>query len=49
MISKELIEQLKIILKNDFELDLTNQEVEVIGSQLVASYETLINLYISKC
>jgi hypothetical protein len=48
MINQQLIQELKIILKEEFELDLPDQEVEVVGNQLVSSYETLIKLYISK-
>ncbi|MCK5211914.1 hypothetical protein KAJ89_04390 [Candidatus Parcubacteria bacterium] len=48
MISQQLVGELKTILKDDFGLDLKNQDVEAVGNQLVASYEVLIKLYLSK-
>ena len=44
MLSQELVQELKTILKEEYGLDLENQEVLAIGNQLVDSFELLINL-----
>jgi len=44
MLSRQLVQELKIILEEEFGLDLTNQEAEAVGNELVASYEVLIKL-----
>lgn len=44
MIDQQLTQELKTILKEEYSLDLESQVVEVVGNQLVNSYEALIKL-----
>jgi len=48
MISEQLFEELKNIFKTEYHLDLNDQEIRVIGNQLISSYETLIKLFKEK-
>jgi len=44
MPSQELVQELKTILRDEYNLDLDDQAVLAIGNQLLDSYQLLINL-----
>jgi len=41
MVSKELLEELKIILKEEYKLDLSDEEVDELGNCLVSCFQIL--------
>ena len=48
MINQQLLLELKTILKEDYQLDLNDQDVKVVGNQLISSQESLIKLLVEQ-
>jgi len=48
MINQQLLRELQSILKDDYKLDLDDQEVKVVGDQLTSGYETLLRLMVEE-
>lgn len=48
MVSKQMLQKLKIIIKNEYGRDLPDSEVFEIGNQIVDYYKALIKLKLSK-
>ena len=46
--NQKLLKELKIILKDERQQDLNDRDVEIIGNQILSSFETLIKLRIDK-
>ena len=46
--NQKLLKELKIILKDEYQQDLNNRDVEIVGNQILSSFETLIKLRIDK-
>ena len=42
--NQKLIKELKIILKDECQHDLNDHDVEIVGNQILSSFETLIKL-----
>ena len=42
--NQKLLDELKTILKDEYSLDLNNRDVEIVGDQILSSFETLIKL-----
>ncbi len=48
MINQQLLLELKTILKEEYKLDLEDQDVKVVGNQLINSCESLIKLLVEE-
>ena len=46
--NQKLLKELKIILKDEYQQDLNNRDVEIVGNQILSSFETLIKLRVDK-
>lgn len=44
MVSKELLEELRIIIKKDYKINLKPKEVSEIGNSLVSFFELLLKI-----
>ena len=46
--NQKLLDELKTILKDEYSLDLNDRDVEIVGDQILSSFETLIKLRVDK-
>ena len=46
--NQKLLKELKVILKDEYQQDLNDRDVEIVGNQILSSFETLIKLRIDK-
>ena len=44
--NQKLIKELKTILKDEYQYDLNDHDIEVVGNQILSSFETLIKLHL---
>ena len=44
--NQKLLKELKIILKDEYQQDLNNRDVEIVGNQILSSFETLIKIHL---
>lgn len=42
--NQKLLKELKTILKDEYQQDLNDRDVEIVGNQILSSFETLIKL-----
>ncbi|MCK5475370.1 MAG: hypothetical protein KAI71_02200 [Candidatus Pacebacteria bacterium] len=42
--NQKLLKELKTILKDEYQHDLNDHDVEIVGNQILSSFETLIKL-----
>ncbi len=48
MINQQLLVELKTIIKEEHNLDLSDQEIQAVGDQLIKGHETLIRLQVEE-
>ena len=46
--NQKLLKELKTILKDEYQRDLNDRDVEIVGNQILSSFETLIKLNLDK-
>jgi len=44
--NQKLLKELKTILKDEYQQDLNDRDVEIVGNQILSSFETLIKLHL---
>lgn len=45
MVSQERLNELKVILKQDYDLDLTDEEVSIVGNNLIEYFRAMYEVY----